>query len=100
VGLVFVGGWRYGVVTSLPAGPSGMVVTWGEFLHRTGLFSGRIRAGVSRGAPGLGEGKLGGLPSSSMSVLGACVSEAIASHSCGSALAREEFSRRGASRGE
>jgi hypothetical protein len=52
VGLVFVTGWHCGVVTSLPAGPSGVVVAWGGFLHKPGLFSGRIHAGVSCGAPG------------------------------------------------
>jgi hypothetical protein len=96
VGLVFVAGWRCGMVTSLPAGPSGMVVAWGGFLHRPELFSGRSREGVSRGASGLGDGELGGLASSSMSVSGTCISVAIGSRACGSVLVRKEFARRGA----
>jgi hypothetical protein len=74
VGLVFVTGWHCGMVTSLPAGPPGMVVTWHRFLCRPGLFSGLICMGVLCGALGLGEGKLGGLASSSMLVSGMCIS--------------------------
>jgi hypothetical protein len=35
-GLVFVAGRCCSVVTSLPAGPPGVVVAWGGFLHRPG----------------------------------------------------------------
>jgi hypothetical protein len=100
VGLVFIIGSHCGMVTSPPAGPCGMGVTWVGFLHKPGLFSGHICMGVSHGTPGLGEGELGGLASSSMSVSGACISEAIASYACGSALVCEMFSHRGATRGE
>jgi hypothetical protein len=39
VRLVYIAGWHCGVVTLLPAGPAAMVVAWGGFLHRPGLFS-------------------------------------------------------------